>query len=299
MKQRRDLVLAAALVAACAACRPAEPPVGALHVEPREVDLGYPQVAKLRLVWQPRTPLPEASGGPLVFVHLLEEPGVVARTFDHPFPAAWEPGDSLGYDVAIYQSALGPPLDPGSYLLSVGLYDSQSGARWALEAEGEDVDRKEYAVATVEVPDASQAPMFSFSTTWAPIEGGADQQILGRRWLTAAGEIQVREIAKPGSVWMVLRIPQPRPDAQSLDLEAGAAQPLVLVSQGCGGAEVSISGAGVHEIELPMGDRPGEEPPTTCEIRVRPNFRLLEKATMQAVTVSLENLAWAPVPSAP
>src|ERR1700704_1076588 len=105
-------------------CRRETPAVGHIEVQPRSVSLPYPQLAILHLTWTP------AAGGnaaeisqPLVFLHLLDAKGRGLRTFDHPFPQRWVEGSPVSYDVKLVQSAIAPPLAPGTYRLSVGLYD--------------------------------------------------------------------------------------------------------------------------------------------------------------------------------
>src|SRR5258708_1346167 len=110
-------------------------------------------MATLRLSW----PRAAGAGGeesrsePLVFLHLLGPKGQVLRTFDHPFPQHWVAGTPVSYDVKLYQSALAPPLDPGKYRLTVGLYD-QGGRRWALAGLGEPIARQEYLPAELVLP---------------------------------------------------------------------------------------------------------------------------------------------------
>ena len=82
-----------------------------------------------------RTDLGADVTDPKVFVHLLDSGGSIARTFDHPLPGEWISGREEEYSIALYQSALAPPLNDGTYRLTVGLYDD-SGMRWPLESVG-------------------------------------------------------------------------------------------------------------------------------------------------------------------
>lgn len=168
----RTLTVAVAVVAPFAACAPAPEPVGRLTAEPVRVDLPYPRFADLQLRFEPTAPLEGLVGEANVFVHVLEEPGNVIRTFDHPLPETWTPGEPIEYSIPLYQSALGPPLQPGVYPVSVGIYDGE-GSRWPLITDGAEVDSGEYAVAELTVPEAAgEEPMFYFSAAWGPIEGG-------------------------------------------------------------------------------------------------------------------------------
>src|SRR5262249_10180534 len=151
----------------------------------------YGEIRDLRLEWTPRAPLTKLHGKPKVFLHLLERPGRVKRTFDHPLPESWVPGRPQKYEVPLYQSALGPALPAGKYTLSLGLYDDSGGYRWPLDA-GPDIGTREYSVATVLVPPGEAGkPRFDFSGGWEPPVSGQDQQILARRWLAGDGTIRV------------------------------------------------------------------------------------------------------------
>lgn len=283
-------VLAVALATVTWSCDRAEPPVAELSVAPTSLELGYPEVRRLELRFEATAELSGQTGQPLVFVHVLDEPGSVLRTFDHPLPGPWRTGEIYEYEVELFQSALTPPLPPGRYPLSVGLYDT-SGRRWALSTTAEEVDRYEYAAAQVEVPDEpGDAPMFYFSPSWRPIEGGADLQILARRWLDGSGTIRLDPPAA-GVVWMLLRIPEPG-ENQELVVDDGPV-PSVVVSSPCSEAEVSISGSGMHEVELPLAAGPPEEVGgEECEVVVEPDFRLVGATGLETYSVSLEALAW-------
>ena len=203
------LVGIAALAAAAAGCRHAEDgdPVGRLGVEPRRVRLDFPGVATLRLDWTPSKPIDSSRHPrPTVFVHLLDRPHHVLRTFDHELPRAWRPGERISYDIELYQSALGLPLAPGTYMLSAGLYDTASGFRWPLAADGPDVGRREYRVASVEAGGAiPNQPRFLFAGGWRPVLEGESLQAVGRRCLDGNGEVAVRGPHGAGTMRMLLR----------------------------------------------------------------------------------------------
>ncbi|MDQ6893584.1 MAG: hypothetical protein M3167_12995 [Acidobacteriota bacterium] len=189
-------ILSAVLAFACG-CRPG-PPVASLRISPATVRLGYPESAPLHFDWSPTAALGN-GGTPTVFVHLLDERRGVRRTFDHPFPEAWAAGKPVSYDLELYQSALGAALPPGQYAVTAGLYDPSSGNRWALDAGGIELGRREYRVGTVEVPAPApaSAPRFDFSGEWGPLEPDPSVQILARRRLH--GPASLRFAARPGA----------------------------------------------------------------------------------------------------
>ncbi|MGH7336226.1 MAG: hypothetical protein ACREI7_01490, partial [Myxococcota bacterium] len=142
--------LGAALLAA-GGCQPARSPIARLEVAPAELELAWPRFVELEVELEPIAPLPPGVDRPILFVHLLDEPGSVVRTFDHELPGEWKTGSRVRYEHRIYQSALASPLPAGRYLLSVGLYDPEVG-RFALESAGLEIAKLEYQVATVDVP---------------------------------------------------------------------------------------------------------------------------------------------------
>lgn len=279
------------LVLALGGCGGDEP-VGTLTVEPKTVRLGYPEATEVRFSWQPVAGL--ESDRPLVFVHLIDQPGSVLRTFDHPLPLPWRPGEPIEYELDLYQSALGPRIPPGTYQLTVGLYEPE-GERWPLDGAGQEIAKREYAVATVEVPGAGGGgPAFSFSPAWLAPEPGRDVQVLGRRWLTAEGSIQVSGATSPGAVRLVLSIPAADGSAGRLTVEGGSNVPSVVLSSTCGGVETAVSGPGTHEVEMPVEANEAAGTTGACEIRLRPNFHLVAEGSPERRSVVLENLAWTP-----
>lgn len=270
------------------ACGEDEPPVASLEVTPKSLRLPFPELHTIHVSWQPSAPLAGFAGTPTVFVHLLDDNDKVVRTFDHAFPGRWREGTAVGYDLKLYQSALAPALSPGRYRLTIGLA-GEGKQRWTLDGVGEPVARREYLAADVEVPPAppnkKSGPRFTFSEQWLPIEPGGDRQVLARRWLSGDGGMRVAGLRKPGRVWLVLSIPQPSV-AGPLNV-AGGGQPTVRIEGSCGDFEASLSGPGVHEVEMPL-----VEPPKSgqCRMELKPNFSFGTPSR----SVALENAAWAP-----
>ncbi len=285
-----QVLLAAAAVAAggtLGGCS-SDAPVARLEVSPPVVQLPHGHVRTLTLAWTPTEDLYGREGDPLVFVHLLERPGHVLRTFDHPFPQRWHPGTPVRYEVPLHQSALAPALPPGRYRLTAGLYQARGG-RWPLETAGEEVDGREYAVAEVEVPAKPPAgPRFSFVGPWLATEPGGDLQMLARRWLAGDGVLQVRDAPGPGSLWMMLLIPAAG-EGRELVLEPGAASPRVAISSTCSGVDTAISGPGPHEVRMPVPAAAGP-----CDVRFDTNYEYREMGSGRRLTVALEGLGWTP-----
>ena len=129
MKISASTVLALACV--LVSCMPSSDPVAIVQVSPTSFTLRYSEVRLVDLEFRILAPIGEEHQ-PRVFVHLIDEPGNVLRTFDHPFPGDWEVDARVHHRLRIHQSALGPPLRAGRYSLSVGLYEVD-GRRWPLD----------------------------------------------------------------------------------------------------------------------------------------------------------------------
>jgi len=260
-------VMAAAVSAA--SCSRKVEPVGSLTISPTVIQLPYPHDVALRLEWQPRAPLDKQHGNVAVFVHLLERPGKVLRTFDHRFRGEWKPRQPRDYEIDIFQSALGEELPPGRYLLTFGLYDDSVGYRWPLQVQGEDVGKREYQLATVEVPENVPSPSFEFLGAWLPPVKGADRQILGRRYWNGAASIRVSKADSPGTVRL-----------------AGPPTPAVGVASDCTGEENQTPAPGFSWIGFNLASSDGGP----CELRFSANPR---DASLSG-PMSLEVLAWRP-----
>lgn len=260
----------AAAVSAAGCSRKVEP-VGSLTITPTVIQLAYPHDVPVRLEWQPRAPLDKRHGSVNVFVHLLERPGKVLRTFDHRFPGEWRPDQPRDYEIDIFQSALGEELPPGRYLLTFGLYDDSVGYRWPLQVQGEDVGKREYQLATVEVPENAPSPSFEFLGAWLPLVKGADQQILGRRYWNGPAAIRVSQVDSPGTVRLAVSVP-------------GSPAPAVSVASDCAAEETQAPAPGFSWIGFTVSSSDGGP----CELR----FSAGPRDASQSVPMSLEVLAW-------
>lgn len=292
MKTRYLWMTMTLVTALAVGCSPSEEPVAQLEVTPAESTLAYPGWSDLELSWTFERPLAGVEGKVRVFVHLIDDLGGLARTFDHDLPVAWAPGSTASYDIELYQSALAPPLAEGSYDLVAGVYDA-AGNSWPVVGAG--AAEAGNRVGRVRVSEAGEGfPMFYFSESWQPVESGSDRQILGRRWGGQKSTLQVAEIASPGSVWLLVGIPQGATDVEDLVKEDGEAELAVRVTSTCGGFDVTLAGAGTQELEFPIAADAEGALPEACDLVFDANFYLISLDTMVRRTVALENLSWRP-----
>jgi len=195
------------LAASAIACSRDNPPVAILRAEPSSLRLPHGEYVTVRFRWTPLRPLEKKRGRIRAFVHLIDRPNHVLRTFDYDLPEAWTPGVERIDELRIHQSLLGPPLAPGLFTMTAGIYDADYGYRWRLIAEGPAVSRREYDVARVRVPAPRPAAPVEFSGDWSEIEKGADSQILGRRRVRGSAAIRAAS-STFGTLWVVAGIPQ-------------------------------------------------------------------------------------------
>ncbi len=294
-KLMRILLLANLTIAglALAGCRGAAEPVAELAVSPAEVELQLGSFVELAVRIMPLADL-EAGAVPRVFLHLVDEPGSVLRTFDHMLPGEFRRGQELAYKVRVYQSAVAEPLAPGLYTLTAGLYDG-AGARFRLRGAYPEVARLEYAVARVRVPEPSPAaPAVRFSPNWLPIEPGTDRQIVARRPLAGAGPgtFQIGPVQGPGEI--LLRFGLPVPGSGRLERLSAESTSKIRLSSSCGEFQAELpgepgaDGSGVETL-IPV---PVTTAPVECDVKVEPNFLVRTSDQADGRSISLEILAW-------
>ncbi|MCZ6506922.1 MAG: hypothetical protein O7A04_02575 [Acidobacteria bacterium] len=292
MRYRYTSLLAAlALLTLAVACEEPKTPVGALSVDPTQIDLAFPHYQALTVKIDMQADL-DPGASPLMMVHVLDLSGVVVRTFDHALPQAWVPGENQEYTIELYQSAMAPPLDPGSYQLTMGLFDPELG-RWALTTGAEEVQDQEYAVANVEASQGSDsAPRFFFSPSWMATEAGTDVQVLGRRWLRSEGAIRLANIRAAGTVRLDLRIQTPDDQLEDLVLSEGFDDVQLDVATTCGEQTWSFTGLGTHAVEVAVA--PDSEAGDGCEIQLTPHYRIVTRRNLNTRSLALDLLAWRP-----
>lgn len=295
LRPRAVLALCLPVVVALLACgEPDAEPVARLTIDESALELPYPEWRSVRLTFEPEEEIAQ-SGALQVFLHLLDAGGELVRTFDHPLPDRWIPGQAIEYEARIYQSALGPPLDPGTYALAAGLYTA-GGERFPLAVAGGDearVGRRAYRLATVTVPElGSDAPGFAFAAPWGAVESGGDAQILGRRWLEDDGVIRVLNLELPGSVW--LRLDIPRTDgsgSRTMALRQASQTPTLEISSSCSGVVRILEAPGAHEEIIPVYPQTDS---SECTLRFSANYRLVDASTLREDIAALEIISWTP-----
>lgn len=284
-------------------------PVAELQVEPTTAVLGPGGTTTLTTRWQMEAPLEggdEAS--PHVFVHLLDSEGRLLRTFDHPLPFAWQPGEQAAAELPLWLSVLDPSLPAGAYPLRIGLYDRVSGRKWPVRAgEGQEATASDTAVLSsfeVRAPGEG-APAITFPAGWYPPHLSEDLQVLARRWMESRGQIRLAGLPGPVRVALRLHLTDLPRDQHSLVFldeqgeavttgEAGGGEemvPSVTISSPCAAESVLVEGFAIHPVDVVLQAPAGGE----CVITLTPNFLFIESASFNRRSVQLERLTWTPL----
>jgi hypothetical protein len=276
-----------------AGCRGTGEPVAELAASPGELELQLGAYVELALRIMPLADL-AAGVEPRVFVHLIDEPGSVLRTFDHSLPAPFRSGQEIVYKVRIYQSAVAEPLAPGLYTLTAGLHDG-SGGRFPLRTAAVEIAKLEYSVASVRVPEPLPSqPAVRFSPEWLPVEPGRDRQIVARRPLAGAGPgtFQIGPLQGPGEILLRLGLPVPGNGR----LERLSAEPTskIRLHSSCGDFQAELPGepgadGSGAEILIPV---PATAGAVQCDVRIEPNFVLRTGDQAEGRSINIELLAW-------
>lgn len=179
----------AALALLALSCDERPVPIASVRAEPATLRLEQGTCATIRLRW---TALRALEGRQVVFVHLYDGKKIV-RTYDHEANWPFTPGTSWIEEIEICHSLLAPPVPPGSYTLRIGLYDGASGSRIPLHVDADEVARRAYKVAGVDVAAPRPTPALHYRGSWSPVRRqSGDGQIPAVRWLHRSGEILVR-----------------------------------------------------------------------------------------------------------
>ena len=190
------VIVAAFTLFLIVACRN-DDPVAVIRVEPSEIVLHADSCTPISIQWTVKRSLDDVRGQPIVFVHLLDRPNSVVRTFDHTFPEEWSPGVSHTYSIDLCLADPAGPPPPGDYLLTLGLYDGDLGYRWTLVTGADETSPREYHVASVRTRGRQGATPFLYRGEWDPVELTEDRQIVARRRAHGVARILIRKAESP------------------------------------------------------------------------------------------------------
>jgi hypothetical protein len=140
-----------------------------------------------------------------VFVHALDQDGERLWTGDHepPTPTSqWKPGAVIEYTQPMVVPKRAPE---GRVTIAVGIYSPESRDR--LPLSGDDVGRRIYRVAAVDVASNPSEQMAIFLNGWHGVEAPEGPKGTEWRWSTGKGRVWLRRPAGNGT--LVLTLDQP------------------------------------------------------------------------------------------
>jgi hypothetical protein len=286
--RRGAAIVAFTLVSVATGCSKGGETVATLRTSPSEIRLPFPGFEPVRIELTPTRELPP-DAELQIFLHLLDEPGSVLRTFDLPVPGGWTPGRTKEIEARLYQSALADPLESGTYLLTAGLYDRNSG-RFGLDTEAVEVARLEYQIGTVSVPPpGAELPGVRFSEGWLPAVPGQDRQVLSRRGLDGKGPstFQIGPLSPPGQ--LLLRLAPALVVVGRIELDGEESTAKVRLRSSCGGFEAELSGDAASEALI---DVPAAAGAVSCDVELAPNFVVRSPDDGKLRSIAIEVLAW-------
>ncbi len=287
----------AGLALLAAGCGAESAPVARVSVPRPEVSLAYGRPVAVETSWEMVGAGPPAGGAPQVFVHLWGPGGELERTFDHTLPFAWQAGVTRSHSIELWQSLQDPPLAPGSYSLSLGVYDPTTRERWPLSVGGDDSPRREYRLARAEVPAGSaDTPRLEFGAGWLAPETSADRQVLVHRWLADRGSLRIPNLMAAVDLDLWLTLPRLAEAQHRLSYEEGASTPRLSVTSACLAAPAVVEGFGAHRLRLalrPPADANGGGAPG-CGIEIDANFTYLDLQHLVRRSADLGVVLWQP-----
>jgi len=135
-----------------------------------------------------------------VFMHVLDPEGEQMWTDDHqpPTPTSkWKPGDTIAYKRTIFV-----PNYPyvGEANVRLGLYDMTSGKRLPLQAQ--EVSRREYLVAKVQIQPSAENIFLVYKDGWHPAETDAKNPQSQWQWTKKTATISFKNPRKDATIYL-------------------------------------------------------------------------------------------------
>jgi hypothetical protein len=188
----------------------------AVRVVQPSAEAGAPIELEYQLAVRPNAPpLPSDTW---VFVHLLDESGMLLWTDDHVPPS---PSSSWGTKPPTYRRTMFVPRIPytGRVRVQAGLFSLADGTRVALA--GTDRGGHAYDVASFDVRPASNAVFVSFGDGWHGAE--RDPKDAAREWRWSMGDATLSFRRPPGDavLWLELDQPVAAVGVQRIDVRVG------------------------------------------------------------------------------
>jgi hypothetical protein len=253
------LALACGL-ACCAGCRSQAPDNGprasiSVRASQATAEPGAPIEIDYRL-----SPLPGAlplAGTYWVFVHALDESGMLLWTDDHAPPSQPSTWGTAPLD---YRRTMFVPRIPytGRVWIEAGLFSRDDGTRVPVDRRAQTPD-----AASFEMRPASNAVFVSFGDGWHGAERDAGETAREWRWSKGDARITFRNPRRDAVLWLELDQPVAAVGAQTVELRIGPER--------LGSIGVTPGARRIERVALPAA-RLGTTPTVDLELHVQPTF---------------------------
>ena len=254
------LACALALCGACGSEKPDTAPRVSLGVNPSQAvaEGGSPIEFEYHVSMMPgATPL---QGTYWVFVHLLDESGMLLWTDDHALPS---PPPPWGTPPMAYRRTMFVPRIPytGRVRTEAGLFSKDDGSRVAVA--GTDRGNHAYEFPSFEMRPPSNAVFVSFGEGWHGAERDAGEAAREWRWSSGDARLSFRTPGQSALLWIELDQPVSAVGPQTVELRAGSD---LLAS-----IRVVPGARRVERVPLPAG-RLGSAATVDVDLHVQPTF---------------------------
>ena len=217
---RMTVVLAGVLlVQACAAAKDTQQPLASLAVSLAQpgVEAGAPIEFSYRVT---RVPGAALSDDHWVFVHLVDDAGMLLWTDDHRPPV---PPSRWGAEPTTYRRTMFVPrtASTGRIQVEAGLYVPPDGPRVRLT--GTEKGDRSYAVAAFDVRPASNGVFVAFGEGWHGAERAPQEPLRDWRWSAGEGHLSFRHPGRDAVLWLELDQPVAAVGPQRLEVRDGPA----------------------------------------------------------------------------
>lgn len=193
MQKRAALAVSVSLVvlavSACGRRADDAPPVAtpSFTLARDRAAIGSPLQMTYRFVVEPHASI---DGDYLVFLHVLDPDGERLWGDDHPPPvptSTWKPGQTIEYTRTVFVPNY-PYIGPAQVRL--GLYMPSTGQRLPLKAE--EVSRREYVVAQLQLLPQSENIFLIYKEGWHPAEVSPDDPTIEWQWTRKTAVVSFR-----------------------------------------------------------------------------------------------------------
>jgi len=242
----------------CARPEEAQTPVGSIAVTPAAAGAEPGAPIDFTYRFTRVAGAPPLSDDLWVFVHLVDEAGMLLWTDDHRPPV---PPSKWGAAPVTYRRTMFVPRVnyTGRVRVEAGLYAPDDGTRVRLT--GEEANRS-YTVASFDVLPAATGVFVAFGDGWHGAERAPQEPLREWRWSSGAARLSFRHPGGDARLWIELDQPVAAVGTQRLELREGPALLATLV----------INPGTQYVSQVPLRTAPGPGSMVELDVKVEPTF---------------------------